>query len=165
MEIYYLDFGAATYRHYNIFVQNLTEIWFYLYSVKNVTNQEIRGISLVFRVKHKQTSPQSTQDVNWTNIRRSEDFQDVFWTSYVRSVYVLYRLGHLEYWFREPRKTRKLAPSFCLLKFRGAIKPTRLTNLFGIGAARSSSFFALYAASTDMEGQSLLLTFFLLFYQ
>ena len=24
-----------------------------------------------------------TQDVNWTYIRRSEDFQDVFWTSYV----------------------------------------------------------------------------------
>ena len=30
-----------------------------------------------------------TQDANWTYIRRSEDVQDVFWTSYVRSIYVL----------------------------------------------------------------------------
>ena len=30
-----------------------------------------------------------TQDVNWTYIRRLEDIQDVFWTSYVRSIYVL----------------------------------------------------------------------------
>ena len=29
------------------------------------------------------------QDVSWTFTRRSEDTQDVFWTSYVRSVYVL----------------------------------------------------------------------------
>ena len=35
-----------------------------------------------------QTTPW-TQDVNWTYIRRSEDVQDVFWTSYVRSIYVL----------------------------------------------------------------------------
>ena len=30
-----------------------------------------------------------TQDVNWTYIRRSEDVQDIFWTPYVRSIYVL----------------------------------------------------------------------------
>ena len=30
-----------------------------------------------------------TQDANWTYIRRSEDFKDSFWTSYVRSIYVL----------------------------------------------------------------------------
>ena len=30
-----------------------------------------------------------TQDVNWTCVRRSKDVQDVFWTSYVRSIYVL----------------------------------------------------------------------------
>ena len=29
------------------------------------------------------------QNVNWTYIRRSEVFLDVFWTSYVRSIYVL----------------------------------------------------------------------------
>ena len=29
------------------------------------------------------------QDVNWTYIRRSEDILEVFWTSYVRSIYVL----------------------------------------------------------------------------
>ena len=33
--------------------------------------------------------PTHTQDVNWTYIRRSEDVLDVFWTSYVRSIYVL----------------------------------------------------------------------------
>ena len=30
-----------------------------------------------------------TQDVNWTYTRRSEDVLDFFWTSYVRSIYVL----------------------------------------------------------------------------
>ena len=40
----------------------------------------------------------STQDANWTYIRRSEDVQDVLWTSYVRSIYVLCLLGNLRYW-------------------------------------------------------------------
>ena len=31
--------------------------------------------------------------VNWTYIRRSEDVQDVFWMSYVCSIYVLWLLG------------------------------------------------------------------------
>ena len=35
-----------------------------------------------------------TQDVNWTYIRRLEDVQDVFWTSHVRSVYVLCLRGY-----------------------------------------------------------------------
>ena len=30
-----------------------------------------------------------TQGVNWTYIRPSEDVQDVFWSSYIRSIYVL----------------------------------------------------------------------------
>ena len=30
-------------------------------------------------------------------IRRSEDVQDVFWTSYVRSIYVLCLLGTIQY--------------------------------------------------------------------
>ena len=29
------------------------------------------------------------QDVNWKYIRRSEEAQGVFWTSYVRSIYIL----------------------------------------------------------------------------
>ena len=37
-----------------------------------------------------------TQDVNWTYIRRSEDVLDVFWTSYVRSIYVLCLWGKEE---------------------------------------------------------------------
>ena len=35
------------------------------------------------------------KDVNWTYIRRSEDVQDVFWTSYVHSIYVLCLLVNL----------------------------------------------------------------------
>ena len=35
-----------------------------------------------------------TQDVNWTYKRRSKDVQDVFWTSYVLSVYTLCRGGY-----------------------------------------------------------------------
>ena len=35
-----------------------------------------------------------TQDENWTYIRRSEGIQCVFWTSYVRSIYVLYPGGN-----------------------------------------------------------------------
>ena len=54
---------------------------------KEKPNQKIRKIQ---KSNHSLTiiSPQ-TQDVNWTYIRRSEDVLDVFWTSYVRSIYVL----------------------------------------------------------------------------
>ena len=41
-----------------------------------------------------QLDPSPTQDVNWTYIRRSEDVQDIFGTSYVRSIYVLCLRGH-----------------------------------------------------------------------
>ena len=43
-----------------------------------------------------------TQDVNWTNwtfIRCSEDVLDAFWTSYVRSVYILYLWGIYQIYF------------------------------------------------------------------
>ena len=36
--------------------------------------------------------------VNWTYIRRSEDLLDVFWTSYVRSIYVLCLRGNIFYY-------------------------------------------------------------------
>ena len=55
--------------------------------------------SLVFNSPH-------TQDVNWTYIRRPEDdVLDVFWTSYVRSIYVLCLQG----WVGEKR-----AQNFCI---------------------------------------------------
>ena len=38
---------------------------------------------------------QLTQDVNWTYTIHSEDVLDVFWTSYVRPIYVLCLLGIL----------------------------------------------------------------------
>ena len=37
----------------------------------------------------KKISDPVEQTVNWTYIKRSEDVLDIFWTSYVRSVYVL----------------------------------------------------------------------------
>ena len=40
-------------------------------------------------------APPWTQGVNWTYMRRSEDAQGVFWTSYVRSIYVLCPVGYL----------------------------------------------------------------------
>ena len=46
------------------------------------------GVQSKYYIKIKIISPW-TQDVNWTYIRRSEDVKDVFWTSYIRSVYVL----------------------------------------------------------------------------
>ena len=42
----------------------------------------------MFNIKNEFSTP-CTQDVNWTSIRHSEDVRDVFWTSYVRSIYVL----------------------------------------------------------------------------
>ena len=53
------------------------------YSYMIITRQICKdGIHL------QQTSP-LTQDLNWTYIIFSEDVQDVFWTSHVRSFYVL----------------------------------------------------------------------------
>ena len=55
---------------------------------------------------------QKTQDVNWTYIRRSEDVLVVFWTSYVRSIYVLCLLGkscYLPYYCDD----FELVPIFC----------------------------------------------------
>ena len=43
------------------------------------------------------STPQ-TQDVNWMYIRRLEDVQDVFWTSYVSSIYVLCLRGRWTGW-------------------------------------------------------------------
>ena len=37
---------------------------------------------------HRSMTPQ-TQEVNWTCIRHTEDVLNIFWTSYVRSIYVL----------------------------------------------------------------------------
>ena len=37
-----------------------------------------------------------TLDVNWMYTRRSEDALNVFWTSYVRSIYALWLGGSLE---------------------------------------------------------------------
>ena len=40
-------------------------------------------------ISYKNLNSYKTQDVNSTYIRRSKDVLDVFWTPYVRSVYVL----------------------------------------------------------------------------
>ena len=51
-------------------------------SFSNIFRYDILGEKFLL------VTPQ-TQDVNWTYIRRSEDAQDVLWTSYVRLIYVL----------------------------------------------------------------------------
>ena len=55
---------------------------------------------------------QLTKDANWTYIGRSEDVQDVFRTSYVRSIYVLCLLGSPLVWMCHSRtltnKTNKV---------------------------------------------------------
>ena len=45
-----------------------------------------------------------TQDANWTYLRRSEDILDVFWTSYVRLIYVLCLWGYQILKSRERKK-------------------------------------------------------------
>ena len=44
---------------------------------------------LKFKILENLDKAPQIQYLNWTYIRRSEDVQDVFWTSYVRSIYVL----------------------------------------------------------------------------
>ena len=49
--------------------------------------QEIKNNDEIYTVSS------GTQDVDWTYMGRSEDVQDVFWTSYIRSIYVLFPGG------------------------------------------------------------------------
>ena len=51
-----------------------------------------------------------TQDVNWTYIRRSDDVLDVFWTSYVHTIYVLCLQGRIpEIFLRYPDRFKNIA--------------------------------------------------------
>ena len=43
----------------------------------------------ILQIPPNQSSPLWTKDVSWTHIKRSEDIQDIFWTS---SVYLSYGL-------------------------------------------------------------------------
>ena len=62
-----------------------------------------------------------TQDLNWTYISRSENVLDVFWTSYVSSIYVLYPLCKLmqRHWVK------------CVLQYscRGALGPCQTSTV------------------------------------
>ena len=51
--------------------------------------KQIRKPRLIWEIMILEEPSPQTQDVNWTYIRRWEDVLDVFWTSYVRSIYVL----------------------------------------------------------------------------
>ena len=53
-------------------------------------------------------STSQTPDVNWTYIRRSEDFQYVFRTSYIRSVYLLCLRCSLAKWLSVRLRTKEL---------------------------------------------------------
>ena len=48
-------------------------------------------VFLIWQWKWQSNLPTTpwAQDVNWTYMRRSEDVQDFFWASYVRSIYVV----------------------------------------------------------------------------
>ena len=45
----------------------------------------------------KSLYPKGT-NINWTYITYSEDSPDVFWKSYVRSIYVMYSEGNMNIW-------------------------------------------------------------------
>ena len=72
--------------------------------------------------------PSHIEDVNLTYIRRSEDVQDVSWTSYVRSIYVLYPGSCVQFMFCPqevilnlhpmPRKLRSVY-IMCLWRYDG----------------------------------------------
>ena len=58
-------------------------------------HESFHGITF-FPQTEKMTLSAWAQDKNWTYIRRSEDIQNVFWTSYVPTVYVLCLRGNTE---------------------------------------------------------------------
>ena len=69
---------------------------------------------------HLYIYPTQSQDINWTNIRRSKDVQNVFWTSYIRSTYVLCLRG--------PQKTGQNSVKSWDMEFRGL--PRTLLNIY-----------------------------------
>ena len=72
----------------------------------------------------------SIQDVNSTYIRRSEDVLDVFWTSYVRSIYVLCLLA--SHTWKEKRLIQ-----FSILFLSKKIKANILGNQKNFGSFNS----------------------------
>ena len=82
------------------FLENQNSAYLWINSLKLYTTcfyyMPIWGL---FQHIETETTPQ-TQNASWTYIRRSEDVLDVFWTSCVRSVYVLPLRGELQAtWF------------------------------------------------------------------
>ena len=79
------------------FLENQNSAYLWINSLKLYTTcfyyMPIWGL---FQHIETETTPQ-TQNASWTYIRRSEDVLDVFWTSCVRSVYVLCRRGIYQY--------------------------------------------------------------------
>ena len=58
--------------------------------LKKGANQNIWSLDWIgFTKSYLINLPHWIQDVNWSYIRRSEDFLEVVWTSYVRPVYVI----------------------------------------------------------------------------
>ena len=75
---------------------------------------------------------QQTQDVNWTYIRHSEDVLDVFWTSYVRSIYGLCLLGRMEVKYDQPRFSWTISAislKLCRLSHQNSIELLSKKNL------------------------------------
>ena len=83
------------------------------------------------------------QDVNWTYIKRSEDVQDVFWTSYVRSIYVLCLRGRIDIMSNTSIVTFKL-----LLKKQQILQNCfPLLRFFSVASMRSSYAFCIHLIS------------------
>ena len=100
-----------------------------VYSRGNDCNLICTNVTFAFRVKSDLNITTEyfqwsfmypwTQEVNWTYIKRLEDFQGDYWTSYVRSVYVLFPgffyTIRSEFHIYDPRALRFLFPYFDVL--------------------------------------------------
>ena len=95
-----------------IFLWILQNFYKHLYSLKKIYKRLLLKMSKCIWILYLYLTPQ-TQDVNWTNIRRSEVVQDVFWTSYVRSIYVLYLRGNYSRFYLNSKKFLEYRDQFC----------------------------------------------------
>ena len=82
-ERFYFDLKDIS--KYLIYSSKIYKIYFLFLKIKRFLEKNLGWVS-----KHAITVViMSSQDVSWTYIRRLEDVLEVFWTSYVRSIYVL----------------------------------------------------------------------------
>ena len=119
----------------------MLRIWykFHVSSISGVMTVWI--LSDIYVLKWKQPVPDKstlnsadspwTQGINWTYIRRSEDVLDVFWTCYVRSIYVMCLRGNrFGQHYQKPPKSWKIENAeIWAQNFERDIVPTNQLNL------------------------------------